>query len=80
MKSVLGVGYSLELFGRLAQETGVSICVFCVGGSCYARTISMLFSSNWNVKLSQSLTSVQCWYCHLCVLWRFVVTGQLDVE
>ena len=47
MKSVLGLGYSLELFGRLAQEIGVSSCVFFVGASCYVRNISMLFSSNW---------------------------------
>ena len=29
MESVLGLGYSLELFGHLAQEIGVSSCVLC---------------------------------------------------
>jgi len=42
VKSVLGLGYYLELCGRLAQEVGVSSCVFCIGASCYVRTISIL--------------------------------------
>lgn len=74
----LGIFFGVVVWTSCTWDWGFKFYV-CVGASCSVRTISMLLSSNWNAKLRQLLTPIQCWYC-LCVPWLCVVMGQLDVE